>query len=151
MKQKMQELDKPVDGSDPDNQPVNASEWNQSTRRAVNPEADDFTLPSSAPQGTKPQGYSVGRGPFQAPPGPPPKTTPSLPRGGVTIREPSSEPGRAGIGSSSSSSPPPAQIDVSKINLMPKRPVSLVGTGSNAPAKEDDDDLEYVENPFEDR
>ncbi|KZT58926.1 hypothetical protein CALCODRAFT_494417 [Calocera cornea HHB12733] len=152
MKQKMQELDKPVDGTDPENQPMNASEWNQSARRAaLNTEADDFTLPSAAPQGTKPQGYSVGRGPFQAPPGPPPKTNSPFPRGGVTIREPSSESGHPAIGSSSSSSPPPAQIDVSKINLMPKRPVSLGVTGSNAPRKEDEDDLEYVENPFEDR
>lgn len=145
VKQKIQEMDKPTDGSDPSNQPVNASEWNQSARQTGYAEADDFTLPSAAPQGTKAQGYTVGHGPFQPPPGPPPKAAAPLPRGGVTIREPTGE--SRNTGPSSSSSPPPAQIDTSKINLLPKRPVSL----ANAPAKEDDDDLEYVENPFEDR
>jgi len=151
MKQKMQDFDKPsTDASDPSNQPVNASEWNQSPRGGYM-DADDFTLPTPAPQGQKPQGYTVGAGPFQPPPTAPPKTTPSLPRGGPTIRESSSD-SHPAIGASGSSSPPPAQIDVSKINLLPKRPVSLaVGTEGKAPAKDDDDDLEYVENPFEDR
>ncbi|EJU04347.1 hypothetical protein DACRYDRAFT_20909 [Dacryopinax primogenitus] len=150
IKQKVQEFDKPTDESDPTNRPVNASEWNQSAARgAVNSEADDFTLRSAAPQGSKPQGYTVGKGPFQPPAGPPPK--PAATRGGLTIREPSNDSSHPAIGSSSSA-PPPAQVDVSgKINLLPKRPVAL-GAGSNTAArKEDEDDLEYVENPFEDR
>lgn len=39
-----------------------------------------------------------------------------------------------------------------KIGLLPKRPVSLLNTNSPPATRpsDDDDDLEYVENPFED-
>ncbi|KAJ7813497.1 hypothetical protein B0H14DRAFT_2853225 [Mycena olivaceomarginata] len=50
------------------------------------------------------------------------------------------------------------QIDGGKLGMLPKRPVSLLGTnpppaatgaGGGAPPSSDDDDLEYAENPFE--
>jgi hypothetical protein len=47
-------------------------------------------------------------------------------------------------------------IDPARVGLLPKRAVSLVGADGSAPAHappddEDEDDLEYVENPFEER
>lgn len=47
--------------------------------------------------------------------------------------------------STSSGAPP---IDASKLGMLPKRPVSLLNT-EPAPKKDDDDELEYAENPFE--
>ena len=40
---------------------------------------------------------------------------------------------------------------IAKIGLLPKRPVSLLNTSSPPPTRpsDEDDDLEYVENPFE--
>ncbi|KAG1715771.1 hypothetical protein ID866_1395 [Astraeus odoratus] len=69
----------------------------------------------------------------------------------------------------STGSAPRSNVDFSKLGLLPKRPVSLGrplsppatntapgghASGSSAPARirqESDDELEYVENPFEDR
>jgi len=44
-----------------------------------------------------------------------------------------------------------AAIDPSKLGLLPKRPVSLIGASPppKIPATNEGDDLEYVENPFE--
>lgn len=42
------------------------------------------------------------------------------------------------------------QIDPSKLGMLPKRPVSLLRDPSDpAPKRDDDDELEYAENPFE--
>ncbi|KAA1471794.1 hypothetical protein DENSPDRAFT_837878 [Dentipellis sp. KUC8613] len=51
-----------------------------------------------------------------------------------------------------SSGPPPSNIDAGKFGLLPKRPVSLIPTEQPAHTVRGDDDseeLEYVENPFE--
>ena len=44
-------------------------------------------------------------------------------------------------------------LSEAKIGMLPKRPVSLLGTpaqsNTNAAHADDDDELEYVENPFE--
>ncbi|KAI5119810.1 hypothetical protein M0805_006943 [Coniferiporia weirii] len=54
-----------------------------------------------------------------------------------------------------STGPPPAgNVDPTKIGMLPKRPVSLIGFNPQASpthAEDDDDELDYVENPFEDR
>ncbi|KAH7108234.1 hypothetical protein BKA62DRAFT_764300 [Auriculariales sp. MPI-PUGE-AT-0066] len=60
------------------------------------------------------------------------------------------------VGGLSSSPAPPATIDTARLGILPKRPVSLIdpGTGSQPPQHvvgDDDDDLEYVENPFDDK
>lgn len=62
-------------------------------------------------------------------------------------------------GASASTPPPPAtnsgrpltNIDPGKIGLLPKRPVSLVNTESQSSHAhdEDEEELEYLENPFE--
>ncbi|KAF7315864.1 CUE domain-containing protein [Mycena indigotica] len=64
---------------------------------------------------------------------------------GATPTPPSTNPG----------APP---IDAGKLGMLPKRPVSLLrtnppppGTSSGAPPSSDDDELEYAENPFEDK
>lgn len=46
---------------------------------------------------------------------------------------------------------PPPTIDPSKIGMLPKRPVSLIGpqTPPRPPSPQDNDELDYVENPFE--
>lgn len=60
-------------------------------------------------------------------------------------------------GGLSSSPAPPANIDTARLGLLPKRPVSLIDTSTGSGSKkatvadEDDDDLEYVENPFDDK
>ncbi|EJD02659.1 uncharacterized protein FOMMEDRAFT_146546 [Fomitiporia mediterranea MF3/22] len=54
-----------------------------------------------------------------------------------------------------SAGPPPAgNVDPSKIGMLPKRPVSLLGTSppqsnTNVRHDADEDELDYVENPFE--
>jgi hypothetical protein len=59
----------------------------------------------------------------------------------------------------STSTPPPLQtnsgspIDASKIGLLPKRPVSLIGNSAPTTQRptDSDDELEYAESPFEER
>jgi hypothetical protein len=61
-------------------------------------------------------------------------------------------PGQGSDTSHSASGPNPV-VDYGKIGLLPKRPVSLLaadGPNANKPREDDDaDELEYVENPFE--
>ncbi|KIJ49633.1 hypothetical protein M422DRAFT_777560 [Sphaerobolus stellatus SS14] len=46
-------------------------------------------------------------------------------------------------------SSPPNAVDPAKIGLLPKRPVSLGSSPQPSRIADDDDDIEYVENPFE--
>lgn len=82
--------------------------------------------------------------------------TPNAPALRTDVPAASSSPPPAGQATSSSTalSPAAAPIDGGKLGLLPKRPVSLVrDTPSSQQVKRDDsdDDLEYAENPFDDR
>ncbi|KAI6037582.1 hypothetical protein EDC04DRAFT_2126319 [Pisolithus marmoratus] len=111
------------------------------------PVSPDHALPGAFPltsgnptPSSHPRGFTPGLGP--------------IPLSGVV---PSSGPQRAG-GTAARSN-----VEFSKLGLLPKRPVSLVrpssppataAGGRNVPAQRkesSDDELEYVENPFEDR
>ncbi|KAI0039766.1 hypothetical protein FA95DRAFT_1684134 [Auriscalpium vulgare] len=93
--------------------------------------------------------YYAPRAPADAPPAasasansanaPAPRPSLAPAEGGATPPPPSTSPGRP-------------NIDAGKIGLLPKRPVSLVGAGAGAAGRQpddEDDELEYVENPFE--
>ncbi|KAL1760516.1 hypothetical protein FB107DRAFT_256041 [Schizophyllum commune] len=75
----------------------------------------------------------------------------------IRLGSPPAEAGRSSQGYDVSPSPSPAPrptsrssrpIDGGKLGILPKRPVSLVRDPSPKPS-DDDDDLEYAENPFE--
>jgi len=59
----------------------------------------------------------------------------------------------AATSAGTSTSPAPASYDASRIGLLPRKPVSLIDNTaagkSKQPRVDDDDDVEYVENPFE--
>ncbi|THH03058.1 hypothetical protein EW145_g6568 [Phellinidium pouzarii] len=51
-----------------------------------------------------------------------------------------------------SAGPPPAgNVDPTKIGMLPKRPVSLLGSTPPNAVRDDEDELDYVENPFEEQ
>jgi len=98
---------------------------------------------STTPPAATIHGYDVTSSPstaFVPPPRSPPPASTS--RGSSDV----SRPPQTGTG---------MPIDAGKLGLLPKRPVSLLPDPAAAPAHEgqptdDDDGLEYVENPFED-
>ncbi|TDL26320.1 hypothetical protein BD410DRAFT_784423 [Rickenella mellea] len=100
-------------------------------------------------------GYDVttnadaGRGP------PPPVAVRPAETTGIAINDMRSQ--SPGVTTAATPRPPVtstgAPVDPSKIGLLPKRPVSLVGAspqGSQTRPHEDEEELDYVENPFED-
>ncbi|KAH9929581.1 uncharacterized protein BXZ73DRAFT_47886 [Epithele typhae] len=124
-------------------------------QRYFGPSAGAESSPGAAqPTAAPAQGYTVD-GPMSTPP------TESLPIA-TAPRDPSPVP--SGLTPNASPRPssdvprPPATmggspVNAAKIGLLPKRPVSLLNTNSPPATKpsDDDDDLEYVENPFEER
>lgn len=119
-------------------QPQQASYYGPSTPIAITP-AQSHTSPPRATSPPAAQGYDAA---------------PNSPRTDAPAA--SSNPPAAAQAASSSSpavSPAAAPIDGGKLGLLPKRPVSLVRDTPSQQAKRDDsdDDLEYAENPFDDR
>ncbi|KAH8107782.1 hypothetical protein BXZ70DRAFT_912606 [Cristinia sonorae] len=124
---------------------------------AAPPVAGGWTSPSQAPHEVEIRGYDVGdltSHPTSAQP--------------VSVPPPSVVPAGAGIASSPGSDvprPPPtgsgSPINAAKLGILPKRPVSLLGSqppstqGPPSPPSPrrdtQDDDLDYMENPFEDK
>ncbi|KAH9858926.1 hypothetical protein C2E23DRAFT_864710 [Lenzites betulinus] len=100
------------------------------------------------------QGYDLDSAPAIVAPVPVPAAAPTTPPPAAAARlSPAASP-RPSSGdvprppATSSGSP----VNAAKIGLLPKRPVSLLSAGSPpATRPSDDDELEYVENPFEDR
>ncbi|KDR75089.1 hypothetical protein GALMADRAFT_248978 [Galerina marginata CBS 339.88] len=135
-----------------------------------NPNISPSVSPARTPA-SQVQGYDVGASPSpptsQSPP--PLASTPSISTNQQLQPQPTPHPQPTPPISSAATPPPPATsqgapIDVGKLGLLPKRPVSLLrdpNAGSPSPPviaashsgqsyNDDDDGLEYAENPFED-
>ncbi|EPQ57676.1 hypothetical protein GLOTRDRAFT_17842, partial [Gloeophyllum trabeum ATCC 11539] len=114
---------------------------NPYTDRIAQPVAIGQAPPSSATA----QGYDVSPNPTPQTPSPNSTNLPSP----SSFPAPHSDTPRP---PATQTGPPTPSIDPSKIGLLPKRPVSLVrDQHSSTRPRDDDDELEYVENPFEDR
>ncbi|KZW00229.1 hypothetical protein EXIGLDRAFT_166669 [Exidia glandulosa HHB12029] len=159
VKKKIQEFDngpaQPEDPTYPSQEPSSSSyerpprPYTQQQQFQPPPAMQSYGTPATT-------GYSVGSSPAVSPPAtqaqpvsiPTSTTNPVRPPPNVST-SPSSQ------GRLSSSPAPPANFDTSRLGLLPKRPVSLIdtstGSGSKKATVEDEDDLEYVENPFDDK
>ncbi|KDQ55779.1 hypothetical protein JAAARDRAFT_37198 [Jaapia argillacea MUCL 33604] len=172
VKAKMQEYDQPPartgqgSGTTPN---WGGQAWPVQEQQQTQPAYYDpnvYQAPSSPPRQPT-QGYNVSPPPGGSPNRPSPLPSPSAsdaapsnpfnaqaanaprtsydppPRASADVSAPRPPPTQSG--------PPPAGIDPTKIGLLPKRPVSLLRDqpSQSRPIHDDDDELEYVENPFE--
>ncbi|KAJ8473401.1 hypothetical protein ONZ51_g7887 [Trametes cubensis] len=130
---------------------------------ALEPPISLSSPPVSQPR--EPQGYDLDTPPvqptpvyaapaassLQAPGGGSPRRATTPPSAATQQRSPAASPRPSG----DVPRPPPTSsgspVNAAKIGLLPKRPVSLLNTSSPPPTRpsDEDDDLEYVENPFE--
>ncbi|KAI0663387.1 hypothetical protein C8Q70DRAFT_906392 [Cubamyces menziesii] len=130
---------------------------------ALEPPISLSSPPASQPR--EPQGYDLDTPPvqptpvyaapaassLQAPGGGSPRRATTPPSAATQQRSPAASPRPSG----DVPRPPPTSsgspVNAAKIGLLPKRPVSLLNTNSPPPTRpsDEDDDLEYVENPFE--
>lgn len=143
VKAKVEEFDSNRSGSSanqggrPPQQQPQQQQWQGQSQTYYQPPAEPQAAPA-APAGETWQGYDLSS---PSPPAP----RPSEP----DLRPPQQR-------ATPSTTPPPSNIDPSKIGMLPKRPVSLLGPQTPPPAqsptRRDSDgegDLDYVENPFE--